>query len=353
MRLALAACVMLTLAACVNTRVPQMAPPSAAATQHPIHVATLQIPDPTASFFGADRVDTASFGRVTIGVPPSHMAGQIEWPPLNGAADPDRHFTVSSVERFDSRAAMIADIGRSEETLVYVHGFNTNAAEAVHQLAQIRHDFEIDGPTLSYVWPSAGDVRGYLYDRDSVLFARSDLEQTLDALTDRGGDVILVAHSLGSLLVMETLRQLALSGDRATLSRIAGVILVAPDLDPEVFKRQAEEIGTLPDPFVIFATQEDRVLRLSSLIYGRSSRLGSIRSSEDIDDLPVTVIDVSDFANGQSGNHLVALTSPALIQLLSNGRSGEDPLAFEKLASYILTEPRRAQRIAGLSPTGE
>jgi esterase/lipase superfamily enzyme len=93
----------------------------------------------------------------------------------------------------------------THETLLFVHGYNNTLSEAMYRLAQIQTDFDTGMPGVLFSWPSAGDPRGYIYDRDSVLFARDDLTAVLRQLTSGPGDkVFLLAHSMGSSLVMET-----------------------------------------------------------------------------------------------------------------------------------------------------
>ncbi len=156
-----------------------------------------------------------------------------------------------------------------------------------------------------------------MYDRDSVLFARDDLVKLIrDLTTGTNRTVASTGHSMGAQLTMEALRQIAISGDRHLLSKIAGVILVAPDIDPDIFRRQAQAIGKLPDEFYIFVAKQDQALRLSALLTGRE-RVGVIQSEKDVEGLDVTVIDFSSFSDGKNLNQQVGLTSPEAIQTLS------------------------------------
>jgi esterase/lipase superfamily enzyme len=136
---------------------------------------------------------------------------------------------------------------------------------------------------------------------------------------------------------------------------VRGVVLISPDIDVEVFRMQARDIGRLPQPFLIFGSDRDRVLRLSALITGQKGRLGSLENIDQVADLDVTYLDVGAFSSG--AGHFVAGTSPALIQLL--GRIGEVDQAFGGdaagrtglLPGLILTT-RSATRII-LSPVAE
>ena len=226
------------------------------------------------------------------------------------------------------------------ETLLYVHGYNNTLSEAMYRLAQIRTDFEVSMPAMLFSWPSAGDPRGYVYDRDSVLFARDDLVALMERLTAGPGDrVFILAHSMGSQLVMEALRQIALSGDRRALARLSGVVLMSPDIDPDVFARQADAIGHLPQPFFIFITRADRALTLSGFITGRKPRLGVIDAAEEVTRPDVQVIDFSDLATGEAYNHYVPVTSPAAIEMLNRFLSETGRPAAGALGEMTLRLP--------------
>jgi esterase/lipase superfamily enzyme len=126
---------------------------------------------------------------------------------------------------------------------------------------------------------------------------------------------MLLAHSMGAQLTMEVLRQMALRGNTETLSALGGVVLISPDIDPALFRAQAEDVGRLPDPFVVFVSRQDPALRLSARLTGHENRLGNITSIEQVGGLDVTVIDLSG-ARDAASRHLAAATSPTLIAFL-------------------------------------
>jgi esterase/lipase superfamily enzyme len=310
----------MVVAACAPRPVAMRAPPDPAATVVPVFGISGRRLDTGEPTFGTDRPKELQHFRVDVSVPSGHQAGQIEWP--EGPPDAATDFVVTNAGTYPDARALVADMRRTvpgRDTLLFVHGYNNTLSEATFRMAQILVDFEVKMPGVVFAWPSAGDPRGYLYDRDSVLFARDDLEASLRALTARPGDrVFLFAHSMGGHLTMETLRQIALKGDRALLDRISGVALISPDIDPDLFARQAAAIGTLPQPFVIFISRVDRALTISGLITGRKPRLGVIADAEEVTRPDVKVIDLTDLADGAALNHFIAVTSPAAIELLSN-----------------------------------
>ncbi len=332
---------MVLLAGCAPRPTAMRAAPDPAATIQTIHVATSLPLDKAGPQFGTARKPGLNYFRADISVPPTHMPGQIEWP--EGKPDAATDFVVTGTEVLGDATRLIAGLraeGAGRETLLYVHGYNNTLSEAMYRLAQIRTDFEMTMPALLFSWPSAGDPLGYVYDRDSVLFVRDDLVALIKRLTaGRGDRVFILAHSMGSQLVMEALRQIALLGDRTALARLSGVVLMSPDIDPDVFARQAEAIGNLPQPFFIFITRADRALTLSGFITGRKPRLGVIDSAEEITRPDVQVIDFSALATGEAYNHNVPVTSPAAIEILNRFLSESRRPAAGALGALTLRLP--------------
>ncbi len=257
-------------------------------------------------------------------MPPERVPGTVTLPSAD--LDPRKHFLTASVERFTDRSAfrvrtsheLVARANPSREVVLTVHGFNNRMADGIFRTAQMIADFEIDGPTFHYAWPSRGQPLGYAADRDAVLLARRGLEEMLDDLVRAGArSVVIVAHSMGSQLTMEVLRQMALR-ENPTLARVGGVVLMSPDIDPEVFKAQAEDIGTLPDPFVVFVSQRDPALRLSARLTGHDARLGNLASLASLETLgyqEIIIIDLTE-ARDAASRHLAAASSPAVISFL-------------------------------------
>ncbi|MEC3862236.1 alpha/beta fold hydrolase [Mesobacterium sp. TK19101] len=274
-----------------------------------------------AQSFGATRDPALHYARLDISIPPTHAEGQIEWP---GAAnvDPAKHFVVTDSTRLASQRDFLRAIDAalptgSKEVVVFVHGYNVNNAEAVYRLAQIGHDFRARAPVVAYSWPSAGSPRGYVYDRDSVIFSRDGLETFLTDLTAGGKRrVLLVGHSMGTQLVMEVLRQISISGDKSVLRRLNGVALISPDIDEDVFRRQAARISPFPEPFLLAVSQDDLFLNISAWMTGKPTRLGSIGTRDALSDLPVQVVDLSGLEGGDRGGQSTAFTAPAAIERL-------------------------------------
>jgi esterase/lipase superfamily enzyme len=270
---------------------------------------------------GRSRSASVRYARFDITVPPGHQPGTISFPKPGRAPDPAQDFLVTDRALFPGAAPFRQDLSRAlaangGDAVVFVHGYNDTMAEGLYRLAQLGHDLKLPGVLVHYSWPSRGQAFGYAYDRDSALFARDGFEEALDQLAAAGAKrITLVAHSMGGALTMETLRQMAIAGDRGVINRIAGVVLISPDLDVDVFRAQARRIGTLPQPFLIFTSQRDRALALAAKLSGETNRLGNLQDLSRVADLKVTLVEVGAYSTGDG--HFTPGSSPALIALLA------------------------------------
>lgn len=327
-----------------------------------IFVGTTRGPDPeTGQDLTRGRLESLRFARYDVSVPPDRVPGDINYPDARRAPDPARDFLTTGAEFYPQAPAFRADLRRAlarngGEAVVFVHGYNNTFAEGLYRFAQVGHDLKVPGVLVHYSWPSRANVMGYAYDRDSALFARDGFEHLLREVRAAGARrIVIIAHSMGGALSMETLRQMAISGDAETLSRLGGMVLISPDLDVDVFRAQARRIGRLPDPFIIFTSRRDRALQLAARLTGDSARLGNLQDVTPISDLKVTMVEVGAFATGEG--HFDVAKSPALIALL--GSTGEVAAVLEGdqagrtgLIPGVVLTVREATRIV-LTPVDE
>lgn len=311
--------IVLALAGCAARGDFTMAPSGmAGATPETIFVGTTRMKDGEAYAFG--RSGEPGFLRYDIAIPPEREPGEVNWPPKTRKPDGKRDFltldalSFRTADEFSAALRKAMKLRGQRDAVVYVHGFNNTMAEGVYRVAQMHHDLEVPGVAVHYAWPSRGSALGYVYDRDSVMFGRSGFVSLLDEVEDAGArEIIIIAHSMGAFLTMEGLRQMVLKNGPGALDRIKGVVLIAPDLDLDVFRAQARDIGTLPEPFVIFGSSRDRVLNISATLSGTGDRLGNIDSVAKIADLNVIYLDTAAYNTGDG--HLNLGENPALLKL--------------------------------------
>ncbi|MCO6384177.1 MAG: alpha/beta fold hydrolase [Vannielia sp.] len=324
----------LALAACAP-RANLVLVPSAVGigTPYTIFVGSTRARDPNSKQLRYTERAPLGYLSYNVSVPPLHKPGEVRTARRKGP-DVQRDFVATKSSVFPSpqgfrsglQSAFKAHPKARRGVVIYVHGYNNTMADSVFRVTQLTHDLKIDDVPISYTWPSAENPLAYAYDRDSALFARDGFENFLLEVSRSGTrSITIVGHSMGSLVVMETLRQMAIRGDREVLPKLNGVVLMSPDLDVDLFRSQAKRIGNLPQPFLIFVSSRDKALRLSARLTGLPARLGNISDVEEVADLDVTLIDVSSFDAGAL-DHFTAAENPALLKIL--GRVTEVDSAF-------------------------
>ena len=326
--LAWALLVPLALAACGTPRVLEInkTPSTDVAGKVEIFVATTREASAEPVYFSGERGPKLSFARLDFTVPRSHKPGELELPD-SGPSDPARHFTVTGVQRLDL-APIVADVRREimrrpasqRDVLVFVHGFNTNFADAAFRFAQIVHDSGFKGVAVLFTWPSRGQLIAYPYDRESAYYSRDFLEANLRAIARDLGTtrMDILAHSMGTLLTLETLRQASIRGDGSFGGKLRDVMLAAPDVDLDIFRTQMREIKR---PVTVFVSADDRALDFSKRFAGDKTRLGAISAKDteiiaELEKLGARIIDLSEVASGDNLNHSKFASSPKVVQMI-------------------------------------
>lgn len=295
-------------------------------TKVEILVATTRGASQTETFAARARSETVRWGVLEVSVPPDRAPGTVTFP-RGAKANPTTDFLTTSAKQLADEQAFLHALNArlakrrpgDREVTLFVHGFNTNFAEGVYRHAQMTYDFESPAVSVSYSWPSAANVFAYGFDLESALFARDGLEKVMQLLArSKAEGVVVVGHSMGTVVVLETLRQMAIRGSDDAFDDIRAVLLVAPDLDPELFRQEVLALAGYELPIYVTVSGRDRALQVSGLLRGQSERLGSIADTSSVAALPgVVVIDLSEFQGSDDPlNHFALATSPALIAFI-------------------------------------
>jgi esterase/lipase superfamily enzyme len=299
---------------------PSAPPPADVAAKHEIFVATTRKrADDVRVVFDRQRSDTLGFARVGVTVPKNHEIGRIERAKDGNPGNPAKDFTAVDLTIYDSGAAFTTAVAdRGQRVLVFIHGYNTGFDDGVYRLTQIAHDTQYPGTPVLFSWASGAKTRDYVYDKDSSTAARDDLEATLVMLSKSRNvkSIDIIAHSMGNWLAMETLRQLAIAGNRDLDGKLGYVVLASPDIDVDIFKKQMARYGKPDRPFVVLLSSDDKALRVSGFIAGKQARVGDDANANELAALGVTVVDLSAIQSGDKLNHAKFADNPILVQLL-------------------------------------
>ena len=308
------------------------------AGNHSIFVATTRNRSgDTSTVFDGERSSTLNFARINVTVPREHKVGQIERRKRGKSDDPSKYFMASEAIGYQAgpqfSQALSADIAaRGGRVMVFVHGYNTGFDAGVYRAAQIAHDSSYPGTPLLFSWASGGSTTSYVYDKESASVARDQLEVTLRLLSQTGARRIdIVAHSMGTWVTMEALRQLALTGDRDLRGKLGDVVLASPDIDVDVFKSQMRRYGKPDKPFILLLSQDDRALRLSGILAGSRPRVGDYAGAEkELADYGVTIVDLSNVRGADTFNHTKFADNPALVRMLGQRLREDDGFASDR-----------------------
>jgi esterase/lipase superfamily enzyme len=227
-------------------------------------------------------------------------------------------WSIAGVERLErgNAAQAFAQAALGRDVLLYVHGYRESFESAALSAAQLSDGIRFRGATALFTWPSAASTFNYVGDRESAMWSRDALEDLLTALasTPSGGRVHIVAHSMGTLLTLETLRMLRATGGESAMSRIGTVVLAAPDIDIDLFTRSVERLGEDAKKITVITARNDRALAVSSRLAGGVLRAGAAER-ERLEALGVRVADASDFASGII-NHDLFLSNKEVQQVV-------------------------------------
>jgi esterase/lipase superfamily enzyme len=204
----------------------------------------------------------------------------------------------------------------ARDVLIYVHGFNQTFEAAVLDAARLSDGIRFHGDTLAFAWPSKAKLLDYGYDRDSAMLSRDALEKVLDGLmaSPTVGRLHIVAHSIGTMLTMEALRQLYARQGDAAADRLGAVVFAAPDIDMDVFISSVDHIGPIARKITLLTATNDRALAVSRWMAGGMTRVGAAQKAQ-LEQLGLHVIDASQEGWGVV-NHDLFLTNGRIRQVI-------------------------------------
>ena len=265
-------------------------------------------------WFGTERAD-ASVVRVRLASP--HQAGRFSL-----VAAGLRDWTITQVEPVPA-LDLGGNSGGKRDVLVYVHGFNATFERAALDAARLSDALKFRGDTVLFSWPSRDSVFDYLADRESAVWSRDALEYAFGSmLSDPNvGQVHIVAHSMGSMLTVEALRQVHAS-NRGNMSRFGAIVFASPDIDVDSFSASVRRLGGLHRQMTVIAAKDDRALAISASLAG-GKRVGRAEAAA-LQKLGIEVVDASGMGGFLRHDTFLADASVQKIvtQAIANARSG-------------------------------
>ena len=223
----------------------------------------------------------------------------------------------------------------NRDILFFVHGYNNTTSDALLRLAQFVEDSGFEGVAVLFDWASAASLTRYVYDLNSALVARPQIEEIgriIDRTNAEGYDVF--AHSMGGFLTMEAILDQVQRGQLNRMGRLQHVILASPDIDMDLFRTQLAEIDGKIERLFVLMSEDDSALNFSRRIAGGVPRVGA-SNAEELAQLGVIAIDLSEISDSTSGSHSKFAGSPEVVQLLGNGLNNNQNFTRSGRATHL------------------
>ncbi|MCH7872285.1 MAG: alpha/beta fold hydrolase [Planctomycetes bacterium] len=290
--------------------------------------------DEPGEHFGKDR-GTLRFGTCRVSIPEAHQRGNIEDSNVFTRDKPRKHVLLlekpATLER-PSFIEMLSERVRrspSREVLLVVHGYNVTFEEAALRTAQVAYDIEFKGVPVIYSWPAQGNTLSYTVDQINAAWSRPHLVEFLQLLIEHAGatKIHLLGHSLGNRVLSDALVELV-RGRAANLPPLFGqIILAAPDIDSEIFARDAAaHLVKCSERVTIYASAKDRAIAGSRTLH-RYPRLGEAGKQLTLfrDFERIEVIDATGARETMLG-HTYFSVSPRFLDDLQGVLTGKKPI---------------------------
>lgn len=227
--------------------------------------------------FGTGR-SILTYGTCEVSIPRDHRMGELESPSiwrLEFQGDPAKHVVlmrsvIASKDKFFADVAARVRESSKSNAFLFIHGYNVTFEDAARRTAQITYDLGFEGAPVFYSWPSQGTTPAYTVDEQNIEWAQANLISFLDDFFTRSDaqNVYLIAHSMGNRALTRAVTSL-LTEKPALRNRLKEVILTAPDIDADVFKRDiAPALTATGRPVTLYASSEDLALVASKKVHG-------------------------------------------------------------------------------------
>ena len=227
--------------------------------------------------FGNKTTNSIVYGYVDVSIPSSkyHTKGSMEspkWWKLELRSDPNKHVHVHERKILDKKT-FIDSLNKVDNltntALVFIHGYNVEFMEAVKRGAQLSHDINFKGKTISFSWPSKGKISKYLSDTESIQVSKHLFKEFVETIIQESNleKIHFIAHSMGSRALTFLIEDFL--GDKPEYKdKIGELVFCAPDISQIEFKRVIENTEERSQIITLYASSDDLALKASKFFNG-------------------------------------------------------------------------------------
>ncbi len=292
-------------------------------------------------FYGGDR-GKLEYGTCRVSIPEDHRMGEMEspvWWKLEFKENPEKHVSLRNVNPV-AKNLFFADLkkeiqnAKRKQAFVFVHGYNVTFADAARRTAQMAYDLKFAGAPVFYSWPSEADVKKYPVDEANVEWATPDLKEFLEDVAEKSGaeDVFLIAHSMGNRALTSAMGLFAEKPDSKAVSVFREIILAAPDIDADVFRKDiAPRMLKLNKRVTLYASSRDKALNLSQTFH-KYPRAGDAEDGlvvmPGLDTIDVTNVDTSFMGHSYFGDNKSIITD--IYYLIKEAKPAKERFPLKK-----------------------
>ena len=240
----------------------------------------------------------------------------------------------------------------SRTATIYVHGYNTDFIDNTLVASEIYYYMGRKGAMISFEWPSESKLLGYIPDKAAAAASTHQFRALISNIGKecKIDEITIIAHSAGSPLVVNALRELRLLEYDLTAEqvqdkyRVGRVVLAAPDMDLMAFENAIyDRFYEVTTGVAVYASPKDRALKASERLNG-DSRLG--RAVNELDDrdkkvfLAVPEIEMID----------ASIAEQRFGTIVGHSYFQRDPWVSSDIGSFLLG---RSPQQRGLSKTAD
>lgn len=165
----------------------------------------------------------------------------------------------------------------SENVILFIHGFATNADDSFIDCQKIHNNIQTDHDIIVLSWASNGKVnaKDYLEDQEDARKSGEFIAYVFDYLLTKNKNITLICHSMGNYVFQNGWQ--VYQARPIPYNTFKNIIMVAADVDYDCFNTilKLQDCDVMSHRIIIFYNQKDTVLKYSDLAFKNNlPRLG-------------------------------------------------------------------------------